>query len=38
MGNKKFRLTVIKGYNKGEVFPLEDDEVIIGRGEENDIV
>ncbi len=38
MGNKKFRLTVIKGYNKGEVFPLEEDEVIIGRGEENNIV
>ncbi len=38
MGNKKFHLTVIKGYNKGEVFPLEEDEVIIGRGEENDIV
>ncbi len=38
MGNKKFRLTVIKGYNKGEVFPLEEDEVTIGRGEENDIV
>jgi len=38
MGYKKFRLTVIKGFNKGEVFPLEEDEVIIGRGEENSIV
>lgn len=38
MGYKKFRLTVIKGFNKGEVFPLEEDEVIIGRGEENGIV
>ncbi len=38
MGYEKFRLTVIKGFNKGEVFPLDKDEVIIGRGEENDIV
>ncbi len=38
MGYKNFRLTVIKGFNKGEVFPLEEDEVIIGRGEENSIV
>lgn len=38
MGYKNFRLTVIKGFNKGEVFPLEENEVIIGRGEENDIV
>ena len=38
MGYKKFRLTVIKGFNKGEVFPLEEDEVIIGRGEDNGIV
>jgi pSer/pThr/pTyr-binding forkhead associated (FHA) protein len=38
MGYKNFRLTVIKGFNKGEVFPLEEDEVIIGRGEENGIV
>ncbi len=38
MGYEKFRLTVIKGFNKGEVYPLEEDEVIIGRGEENNIV
>ena len=38
MGHKNFRLTIIKGFNKGEVYPLEDDEVIIGRGEENGIV
>jgi len=38
MGYKKFHLTVIKGFNKGEVYPLEEDEVIIGRGEENGIV
>jgi pSer/pThr/pTyr-binding forkhead associated (FHA) protein len=38
MGYKNFRLTVIKGFNKGEVFPLEEDEAIIGRGEENHIV
>ena len=38
MGYTNFRLTVIKGFNKGEVFPLEEDEVIIGRGEENGIV
>lgn len=38
MGYKNFRLTIIKGFNKGEVFPLEDEEIIIGRGEENGIV
>lgn len=38
MGYKNYRLTVIKGFNKGEVFPLDVDEVIIGRGEENGIV
>jgi hypothetical protein len=38
MGYKNFRLTIIKGFNKGEVYPLEDDEIIIGRGEENAIV
>ena len=38
MGYKNFRLTIIKGFNKGEVYPLEDDEIIIGRGEENGIV
>jgi pSer/pThr/pTyr-binding forkhead associated (FHA) protein len=38
MGYKNYRLLVIKGYNKGEVFPLEGDEVIIGRGEDNGIV
>jgi predicted component of type VI protein secretion system len=35
---QNFRLTIIKGFNKGEVYPLEADEVIIGRGEENGIV
>ncbi len=38
MGYVKYRLTIIKGFNKGEVYPLEDDEIIIGRGEENGIV
>lgn len=38
MGYQNFRLTSIKGFNKGEVYPLEDDEIIIGRGEENGIV
>jgi pSer/pThr/pTyr-binding forkhead associated (FHA) protein len=38
MGYRNYRLLVIKGYNKGEVFPLEGDEVIIGRGEDNGIV
>jgi len=37
MGYKNFRLTIIKGFNKGEVYPLDADEVIIGRGEENGI-
>lgn len=38
MGYKNYRLTVIKGFNKGEVFPLEQEEVTIGRGEDNTIV
>ncbi len=38
MGYKNLRLTIIKGFNKGEVYPLEADEIIIGRGEENEIV
>lgn len=38
MGYKNFRLTVIKGYNKGVEFFLEKDEITIGRGEENTIV
>jgi pSer/pThr/pTyr-binding forkhead associated (FHA) protein len=38
MGYKNYRLTIIKGFNKGEVYPLEADEVIIGRGDENGIV
>ena len=38
MGYKNYRLAIIKGFNKGEVFPLEADEIIIGRGEENEIV
>ena len=38
MGYKNYRLTIIKGFNKGEVYPLESDEIIIGRGEENEIV
>ncbi len=38
MGYKNYRLTVIKGFNKGEVFPLDADKVVIGRGEETDIV
>ena len=37
MGYKNYRLTVIKGFNKGEVFPLEDDLIIIGRGEDSGI-
>ena len=38
MGYKNYRLTVIKGYNKGDVYPLEAEEIIIGRGEDNGIV
>jgi pSer/pThr/pTyr-binding forkhead associated (FHA) protein len=38
MGYKNFRLTVIKGFNKGEVYPLDADELTIGRGEDNGIV
>lgn len=38
MGYKNYRLTIIKGFNKGAVYPLEADEIIIGRGEENEIV
>jgi len=38
MGYKNYRLTIIKGFNKGDVFPLDGDEIIIGRGEENEIV
>jgi pSer/pThr/pTyr-binding forkhead associated (FHA) protein len=38
MGYKNYRLTIIKGFNKGEVYPLEADEISIGRGEENEIV
>lgn len=38
MGYKNYRLMVIKGFNKGTEFPLENEEVTIGRGEENTIV
>lgn len=38
MGYKNYRLTVIKGFNKGKVYPLEEEEITIGRGEENTIV
>jgi predicted component of type VI protein secretion system len=38
MGYKNYRLTVIKGYNKGDEFPLEAEEITIGRGEDNGIV
>ncbi len=38
MGYKNYRLTIIKGFNKGEVYPLEADEIVIGRGDENEIV
>jgi pSer/pThr/pTyr-binding forkhead associated (FHA) protein len=38
MGYKNFRLTVIKGFNKGEIFPLDADELTIGRGDDNGIV
>ena len=38
MGYKNYRLTIIKGFNKGAVYPLDADETIIGRGEENGIV
>ena len=38
MGYKNYRLTIIKGFNKGEVYPLEADEITIGRGEESGIV
>lgn len=38
MGYKNYRLTVIKGFNKGVEFFLNEDEITIGRGEENTIV
>ena len=38
MGYKNYRLTVIKGFNKGKVFRLEQDKITIGRGEDNTIV
>ncbi|HDD55058.1 MAG TPA: FHA domain-containing protein [Chloroflexi bacterium] len=38
MGYKNYRLTVIKGFNKGAEFPLEKDEITIGRGDDNTIV
>ena len=38
MGYKNYKLTVIKGFNKGTVFPLEADHITIGRGEENGII
>jgi len=38
MGYRNFRLTVIKGFNKGNVYPLDSDRITIGRGEENGIV
>jgi pSer/pThr/pTyr-binding forkhead associated (FHA) protein len=38
MGFQNARLTVIKGFNKGQVYPLDLDEITIGRGEENGIV
>lgn len=38
MGYHNHRLTVIKGFNKGEVFPLQEDRIVIGRGEDNEIV
>lgn len=38
MGYKNYHLTIIKGFNKGQVYPLEADEISIGRGEENEIV
>lgn len=38
MGYKNYRLTVIKGFNKGKVYSLEEEEITIGRGEENTIV
>ena len=38
MGYKNYRLTVIKGFNKGDEFLLEQDEITIGRGEDSTIV
>jgi pSer/pThr/pTyr-binding forkhead associated (FHA) protein len=38
MGYKNYRLTVIKGFNKGAEFSLEHEEITIGRGEDNTIV
>jgi hypothetical protein len=38
MGYKNYKLRVIKGFNKGAEFPLNDDHITIGRGEENGIV
>ena len=38
MGYKNYRLTVIKGFNKGVEFFLDKDEITIGRGEDNTIM
>lgn len=37
MGENDFHLRVIKGYEVGKTFPLSEDEITIGRSEENDI-
>ncbi|MDZ7843262.1 MAG: FHA domain-containing protein [Anaerolineales bacterium] len=36
MEKSRYRLEVIKGFEEGLVFPLDSDEISIGRGEDND--
>ncbi|MFO8035076.1 MAG: FHA domain-containing protein [Anaerolineales bacterium] len=37
MGENEFHLRVIKGYEVGKTYPLTEDEITIGRSEDNDI-
>ena len=37
MQKTRFRLEVVKGFEEGLVFPLEGEEITIGRGEDNDL-
>jgi hypothetical protein len=38
MGENEYHLKVIKGYEVGKTYPLTEDEITIGRSEDNDIV
>lgn len=37
MTSSRYRLEVVKGFEEGRVYPLEDDQISIGRAEDNDI-